>query len=77
MHVTLDRFLAELLTLSISVPPNSPEAHPAVRTWVQEALDRGNDPGRSMTSQWLTREVVKEVARPELVEAWYRVVVDT
>lgn len=68
--VTLDQLLSDLLALKLGFQPNTPEAHAAVRAWLQNALDRGNDPGRCMTSQWLTKAAIMEIAESELRQAW-------
>jgi hypothetical protein len=69
--VTLDQLLSDLLALKLGVQPNTTEAHAAVRAWLQNALDRANDPGRCMTSQWLTKAVIMEIADTELRRTWY------
>jgi hypothetical protein len=51
--VSLDTMLADLLAIRLGSRPQSPQAHGAVRAWLQQQLDQTNDPGRVRVSQWL------------------------
>jgi hypothetical protein len=64
--VSLDNMLSILLSLQLDQQPKTPQAHTAVRQWLQARLDEANDPGRSRTSQWLNSEVVQALITPEL-----------
>lgn len=64
--VCVDNLLSILLSLSLGVKPDSKEAHSAIRTWMQERIDRGNDPGRIRVSQWIQREVVEALISKDL-----------
>ena len=51
--VSLDTMLSDLLAIRLGSRPQSPQAHGAVRAWLQQQLDQTNDPGRVRVSQWL------------------------
>lgn len=68
--VSLDNNLSILLSLQLGRQPKTPQAHTAVRQWLQARLDDGNDPGRSHTSQWLNSEVVHALITPALAERY-------
>jgi len=55
---TLDTLLSSYLAIHLGYPPDTPQAHQAVRRWLQDRLDESNDPGRVAVSQWLQREVL-------------------
>lgn len=56
--VSLDTMLSDLLAIRLGSFPQSPQAHGAVRAWLQQRLDQANDPGRIRVSQWLTDQAV-------------------
>lgn len=76
-HVTIDgtrttvsmaQVLAELLAMKRGAIPRTPEGHAAVRTWLQEEIDR--DPGAvrfRRASQRLTQQAILAIAAPGLV----------
>jgi len=68
--VSLDNMLSILLSLQLGQQPQTPQAHAAVRQWLQARLDYGNDAERSRTSQWLRSEVVQALIKPELDERY-------
>ncbi len=78
-HVTLgakrttasvDTLLSDLLALRLGSKPQSPEAHHVVRAWLQQQLDRNNDPGRCLVSQWLRGEILLFLVDKSLSEAY-------
>jgi len=72
--VTLDDTLAHMLAIRLGETPLTPEAHTAVRTWLQEQLDEGNDPGRAYVSRWLQQEVLLFIVDKKLSNKyleWY------
>ncbi len=56
--VRLDDVLSGLLAIRLGAIPQSPQAHDAVRAWLQAQLDRANDPGRCRVSPWLRDEAL-------------------
>ncbi|WP_440569510.1 hypothetical protein [Stenotrophomonas sp. STK17_22] len=70
--VTLPHELAALLALKLQVPPTSPEAHTAVREWLQAKLDERWNGGALgyRTSQTLAFEVTLAIADPSLASAY-------
>ncbi len=56
--VNLDKILSDLLAIKLGERPETAGGNRAVRGWLQDAIDRVNDPGRSATSQWLQGEVI-------------------
>jgi hypothetical protein len=69
---TLDKNLSDWLALRLGVAPGpadkpeAPDAHRAVRAWMQAELDRNGDPGRVLVSSWLQRQALEAVVDPEL-----------
>lgn len=68
--VTLDKILGDLLSLKLGVQPDAPEAHGAVRRWLQAELDAGEEPRRVRVSQWLRRRAIEAVVEGELARAY-------
>lgn len=68
--VSLDNILSALMSLYLGVEPGSPEAHKSVRIWMQERLDRANDPCRIHVSQWIKLEIVGELISKDLAEKY-------
>ena len=68
--VSLDTMVAGYLALSLGVAPETPQAHQAIRRWLQQRLDVHNDPGRVALSQWLQREVIKTIVDKHLSAAY-------
>ncbi|QIT55864.1 hypothetical protein HC341_11965 [Aquisalimonas sp. 2447] len=64
--VTLDTLLSSYLAIRLGLEPETPQAHQAVRRWLQHRLDEHNDPGRVAVSQWLQREVLTVVVDTKL-----------
>jgi hypothetical protein len=68
--VSLDNLLSGLLAIRLGTTPQSPQAHDAVRAWLQQQLDRNNDPGRCRVSQWLRDEVLLFLVDNTLADAY-------
>lgn len=68
--VSLDTLLASYLALHLGQAPETPQAHRAVRRWLQQRLDEHNDPGRVAVSHWLQREVLDTVVDNHLSRAY-------
>lgn len=64
--VSVDKTLSTLLALHLGTIPDSPEAHGAVRAWLQARLDEESDPGRIGASHWLQGRVVEALVDKEL-----------
>ena len=56
--VSTSGILCELLALKLGATPGTPEAHGAVRKWLQARLDAHGDPGRARVSQWLAEQAL-------------------
>jgi hypothetical protein len=56
--VTMADQIDILMALKLGQSPGTRQAHGAVRRWLQDKLDKANDPGRVLVSQWLQREAV-------------------
>jgi hypothetical protein len=67
--VSIDNILSELLALKLGYAPDAPEAHAAVRQWLQDRLDQANDPDRDRTSQWLQARIVEAIVSNKLALA--------
>lgn len=66
--VTLATVLEELLSLKLGTEPGSPEAHTAVRQWLQREIEK--DPGavrHGRASQRLAHQAILFIAAPGLV----------
>ncbi|MDZ7808953.1 MAG: hypothetical protein U5L11_00950 [Arhodomonas sp.] len=63
---TLDTMLSGYLAIHLGCTPETPQAHQAVRRWLQDRLDEYNDPGRVAVSQWLQREVITTLVDTKL-----------
>jgi len=68
--VSLDETLADLLALQLNQQPHTPEAHTAVREWLQRRLDADNDPYRARVSQWLQAQVILALVDKKLSDAY-------
>lgn len=51
--VSLDNILSVNVALRLGELPGTPDAHSAVRAYLQEKLDKAADPKRDYVSQWL------------------------
>lgn len=72
--VSLDQIISILLSLKLDLDPGTEDAHAAVRAYLQEKLDKNNDPGRSRVSQWLREEVLLDLLDKKLsakYEKWF------
>lgn len=66
--VTMPAVLSELLALKRGAVPKTPEAHGAVREWLQAEIDQ--DPGAvkyGRASQRLNQQAILAVAAPGLI----------
>ena len=68
--VSLDTLLSSYLALHLGHTPETPQAHQAVRRWLQQRLNEHNDPGRVAVSQWLQRQVLDAVVDNNLSRAY-------
>ncbi len=67
---SLDNLLSGLLAVRLGALPQSPQAHDAVRAWLQAQLDRNNDPERCRVSQWLRDETLLFLVDKSLSDAY-------
>jgi hypothetical protein len=70
--VSLDKILSVVLALKLDTEPNSEEAHSAVRNFLQEKLNAGNDPKRNDVSQWLREQVLFDVMDKKLSAMYWK-----
>jgi hypothetical protein len=70
--VSLDKLLSELLALSLGKQPDTPEAHLAVRHYLQEKLDTSRDPHRIWVSQWLRDQVFLDLVDKNLSRKYWK-----
>lgn len=56
--VSLDTTLSAIMSLKLKTVPGTPEAHAAIRDWIQQRADEENDPGHQQYSQWIQSEIV-------------------
>ena len=69
--VSLDPAIAFFLELKLGEKPGTPGAKKTVRQWLQERLDKENDPGRLRVSQWLKRDTLLALVDPKLVKRYW------
>lgn len=69
--ISLDTMLSTLLALKLQHQPHTLAAHMAIRNWLQEQIDRQNDPDRTRTSQWLQGEAFLAIADKKLSEEYF------
>jgi len=68
--VSVDNHLSLLLGLKLGHAPETPQAHRAVRQWLQARLDESGDYGRSRISQWLCEQVVHALISDEVTNLY-------
>jgi len=66
----LDPLIADLLAIRLGACPQSPQARRTVRAWLQQRLDRNNDPGRVQVSRWLRHEALLFLVDKQLSETY-------
>ena len=72
--VTLNDTLAGVLAVKLGKTPETQGAHSKVRTWLQQKLEEGNDPGRAYVSRWLQQEAILFIVDKRLSKKyidWY------
>ena len=74
--VSLDTTLVTLLALKLNRTPGSPDAHQAIRHWLQQRLDDLNDPGLYQVSQWLQSQVVLALVDHRLAKRYDKWLLD-
>lgn len=74
--VSLDPAIAFFLELKLGEKPGTPEAKQAIRQWLQERLNEAGDPGRLLVSNWLKREALLALVKPELEKRYWEWVDD-
>ncbi|MGD1984018.1 MAG: hypothetical protein PVF93_08955 [Chromatiaceae bacterium] len=73
---SLDTLLSDLLAIRLGARPQSSDVHHIVRTWLQQQLDQGNDPGRCLVSQWLRDQAVLFLVDKTLSDAYLEQLLD-
>ena len=74
--VSLHEVLCGLLAAKLGEIPETPEAHTAVREWLQDTLDESKDPGRFRVSQWLQGEVALCIADTKISKRYLSALYD-
>ena len=70
--VMVDGFLSAMLALKLGVEPDSEEAHSTVRKYLQDKLDEAANPHLSRVSQFLQREILRELVDRNLSDKYLR-----
>lgn len=68
--VMVDGFLSAMLALKLGVEPDSEEAHSTVRGHLQDKLDEAANPRMNRLSQFLQREILRELVDRKLSEKY-------
>lgn len=68
--VTMHTTVCEYLALHFGTEPGSAAARKAIRAWMQDQVDRLDDPDRSRVSSWLLGRAIDVLVRSSLVEAY-------
>ena len=66
LHETLSTFMA----IKLKQEPETLEAHISIRQWLQDRLDKFDDPGRVLVSQWLQGEAIEFIADRHLIKVY-------
>ena len=66
--VSIETYLAEALALKLGKQPQTPEAHAAVRKWLQEQQDKE---GTNLEPFLIKRALVLEIMAPDISKAWW------
>lgn len=67
---SLDTTLSALMSLKLKTEPATPEAHMAIRDWIQHRVNERDDPGQQQLSQWLQSEIVLFLVDRKLSETY-------
>ena len=72
--VCVDKILSQLLALKLGSAPETPEAHAAIRSFLQAKLNEGRarDPGETRISGWLHEQIVLEVVDNKLSKQYWK-----
>src|SRR5512147_2160956 len=70
--VSLDNILSVVLALKFGTEPGTEEAHAAVRRYLQDKLDGGNDLKRYYVSQWLREQALFELMDPKVTKMYWK-----
>ena len=68
--VSLDTTLSALMSLRLKTEPATPQAHLAIRDWIQQKVDELNDPWYRQLSQWVQSEIVLFLVDRKLSETY-------
>jgi len=68
--ISIDRTLYLLMSLQLGAQPNTRAAHRAVRTWLQQHLDRNGDPRQHRISHWLRGKIAEALIGPALKQKY-------
>jgi len=67
---SLDTTLSALMSLRLKTEPATPQAHLAIRDWIQHRVNERDDPGQPQSSQWLQSEIVLFLVDRKLSETY-------
>ncbi|BCO08784.1 hypothetical protein GF1_11600 [Desulfolithobacter dissulfuricans] len=68
--VSLPKILSTLLAIKLNRKPKTKEAAQAVRSWLQQAIDKENDPGMVYVSSVLQEEAILFIADKSLSDRY-------
>lgn len=74
--VSLHPVLSQLLAFKLQQQPDTPQAHKAVRQWLQETTERATDHQTGRLSQWLQGQAVLHISDTKLSKAWANRIAD-
>ena len=74
--VSLDTTLSALMSIKLKTVPGTPEAHAAIRAWIQQRVDSENDPGHQQYSQWIQSEIMLYLVDKKLSTTYWDWVIE-
>jgi len=74
--ISLDTTLSAIMSLKLKTEPGTPEAHTAIRAWIQHRVDEENDPGHQQFSQWIQSEIVLYLVDKKLSTTYWDWVIE-
>ncbi|WP_456473576.1 hypothetical protein [Desulfolithobacter sp.] len=74
--VSLPNILTDLLAIKLDQRPRTKEAAQAVRSWLQQTLDKENDPGMVYASRCLQEDAILFIADKNLSELYLDILLE-
>lgn len=72
--ITVDKIVSELLAVKFGYPPETPEAHTAVREWIETKLRKNNAYDR--LSQRTREYAIRELTDPAILKPYWQWLAD-